>query len=712
MTEALLTTKLGLQSRGVRYVSRERLHALLENAPEARLVLVSAPAGFGKSALLGHWLLGTRRRFAWLSLDSADNDPSRFMRYLREAGRSLQDGSGSTAATSDAAAPDPEIVVADLLAAYGCRPDPAMLVMDDYHLIESPQVHAIVATLIDRLPPNGSLAIATRADPPLAVARLRARGELLEIRADALRFTRDEAASFLTGSMGLDLRADLVDELVKRTEGWAAVLQLAAVSLRSRADPGPAVREFSGSNWFLLDFVVEEVLASEAEETQEFLLRTAILDRLTGPLCDALTGRDDGAAMLARLERMNMLLFPLDEERRWYRYHHLFADLLRARLAARNPQLPCVLHALAADWYEAAGLFGEAIEHALRGTDVARARRLLRQHWMEVLHRGDLWTVQHWLDALPPGTVREDAQLSVTYAFGRVLRGETEGVEAHIADARAALEFASLVEPVDRLLVPFQLELVEAKLFELREDAEAVVAHARAALELVPTAAGPGIEALSRGDATYMLARGHQLAGDDEAAAAAFGDALPLLQRVGNMLGYGHGGRDLVRIELRRGDPARALALCDSLMQPEEGPQSAAAAALHLARAEALAALGEHAQALAYGDRAVGLAHDSGDGIVLRDARALLERLSASASSGPGRAAARRADFPFVEVISPRELEVLRLVAAGRSNTQIAAELFVTVGTVKAHVHSICGKLGSGNRVQAIVRGRELHLLD
>ena len=712
MADALLTTKLGVQARGIRYVERERLAALLDNVPQVRLVLVSAPAGFGKTALLAHWLLQAGRRFAWLSLDDGDNDPNRFLRYLREAGRSLRGSGEGDRPASSATPPDPGIVTADVLDAFSCGADPAVLVLDDYHAVTSAQVHGIVATLLDRLPPNGAIAIATRADPPLPLARLRASGELVEVRADALRFTHDEAAAFLEGSMGLELRPDLVDELTARTEGWIALLQLAAVSLQHRDDRARAVHEFGASHRFLLDFVVEEVLASETEETRDFLVRTSILDRLTGPLCDVLTGRTDGAATLARLERQNMLLFPLDEERRWYRYHHLFAEMLRGRLATRDPQLPGVLHGHAADWLEAAGAFGEAVEHALRAPDVSRARRMLRAHWMAVMHQGDLWTVQRWLDALPPKVVREDPQLAVTYAFGQVLRGETEGVASNIANARSALEGSELREPIDLALVPYELELVESKYSELEGNAEQVIAHARAALELVPTTAGPDREALARGDATYMLARGHLLAGDDEAAAAAFAVALPLLRRVGNMLGAGHGARDLVRIELRHGDPTRALALCDSLLPAEEATEPAAAGAIHLARAEVLMALGRRSAARADADRAVELAHDGGDGMVLRDARALLERIPPDEPTRSGATSTRAGGPGLIEPLSPRELEVLHLVAAARSNSQIAAELYVTVGTIKAHVHSICGKLGAANRVQAIVRGRELNILD
>jgi LuxR family maltose regulon positive regulatory protein len=714
--EVVLATKLGVQARGTQYLPRPRLRDLLDRAGEARLVLISAPAGFGKSALVASWLTSGGPRFVWLSLDPADNDPVRFLRYVRMAGVSLQAGRvAGPAASIPAIPPDQEIVIADLLAALGDQPDPAILVLDDYHVVESPAIHAVVATLIERLPPCARLVILTRVDPPLPLARLRARGELLEIRADALRFTPVEAAAFLAGPMALTLAPDLVNVLARRTEGWAAALQLAALSLRNRDDAARVVHEFGASNRFLLDFVLEEILANQSEETTAFLLQTSILDRLTGSLCDELTGRSDGGEVLDRLERSNMLLFPLDQDRLWYRYHQLFAELLRARLAMRDPQMSGVLRERAAAWFEANGLLDDAIEQALHATDFVRARRLVRQHWTTVMHAGELWTVQRWLDALPAEVVRGDPQLCATYAFGHVLRGETDGVEARLDDARAALAGRTAVDPVDRALVPPQLELIEAKLAELRGDPQGEIAHARAAIELIPEGMGADVEALLRGDAMNLVGQAHLLAGEDAAAAEAFTEALPLLRRVGNAIAVAHGARDLVRIEIRRGDPGGALRLCESLLPADGDTEPVAAAALHLARAEALIVLGEVAPARAAALRARELAHDSGDGPVLRDARSLLERTQEpdpSRRHGEDRAAPAPSRGPgFIEALTPRETEVFRLVAAGRSNGQIAAELFVTLGTVKAHVHAICGKLGAGSRVQAIVRGRELGLL-
>jgi LuxR family maltose regulon positive regulatory protein len=715
--EGIIGTKVGVESRGTRYLVRPRLRDLLDGTGSARVVLLSAPAGFGKSALLADWVTSAGLRFAWLSLDSADNDPARLLRYLRVAAASLrarQEGARPGLAPADP--PDHELAIADLLSALGEQPDPALLVLDDYHVIEAAAGHAVVATIIERLPVNARLVIATRADPPLPLARLRARGELVEIRADVLRFTREEAAAFLAGPMGIELAPELVDVLVRRTEGWAAALQLAAISLRNRADVARVVREFGASNRFLLDFVVEEVLANQPDEITDFLLRTSVLDRLTGSLCDELTGRSDGSEILDRLERANMLLFPLDQDRHWYRYHGLFAELLQARLAMREPDLASMLHARAAAWLEAHGLLDDAIEQSLHTTDFAGARRLIRGHWTTVMHAGELWTVQRWLDALPAAVLRGDPQLSATYAFGHVLRGERDGVAARLDDARAALAERADVEPADRAIVPPQLELIEAKLAELQGDPEAEIAHAHAAIELIPQGAGIDVDAVLRGDALNLVGQAHLLAGHDEAAAEAYTEALPLLRRAGNAIAVAHGARDLARIEIRRGQARSALQLVESLHQLDaDDDEAAAAAGLHLARAEALFALGQTAAARVAALRAQDLARDSGDGAVLRDASTLAEQIPEPDASLPG-PNARLAPMPsaggtLVEPLTPRETEVFGLLAAGLSNRQIATELFVTLGTVKAHVHAICGKLGAASRVQAIVRGRELGLL-
>jgi LuxR family maltose regulon positive regulatory protein len=702
--EALVATKVTVEARGHRLVVRPRLRQILDEAGRARLVLLSAPAGFGKTTLVTDWLAASRARHAWLSLDEADNDPARFLRYLHASGQAL-DGGAEPRGHTKGRPPDRDLVLAGLVDRIRAGPRRACIVLDDFHLIRATAVHAIVTELLDRLPRNGQLVIATRSDPPLPLARLRARGELVEIRADALRFDAVESEAFLDEALGLDLVPPDVAHLAERTEGWAAALQLAGLSLRGRSDRSRLVREFGASNRFVLDYVVDEVLASLPETTQQFLLATSVLGRLCGPLCDAVTGAHDSQDRLEAIERANLLLFPLDQERGWYRYHQLFADLLQARLARRDPELPAALHGRASAWFEGNGQIDRAVDHALRAGDIARSVALVRGAWLSIMHGGELWTVQGWLDRLPPATLRDDPQLCATYAWGLVLRGETDGVEDRLLDAERALDPAAAVEPVDRALVPSQLHSIRAKVAELRGNPAAAIDHAEAALAAIPPDIDPLFGALLRGDATSLIGQACLLAGDDRGAAAAFRSSVPLLRRGGNHIGVSHAIHNLARIEVRVGRPSPALELCDAELA-RHGPTDddlPAYAAVYIGRAEALLALGDRPAATAAAVRAGELARVNGDGPATRGADALLARIVADRRPGSGR---------LPEQLTPRELEVLRLVALGRSNRSIAAELFVTLGTVKSHVHAIAGKLGALNRVEAVVRAREAGLLD
>ena len=405
--DALLSTKIGVQPRRSRSVDRARLRALLDGAPEARLVLVSAPAGFGKSTLLAAWLDRADVRSAWLSLDPRDQDVVRFTRYLEAAVAQL---SGATAEPMmrDPSGPfDAELALASVIdqvvdAVADPHASAAVLVLDDYHVIGEPAIHQLVGSLIERLPPRARLAIATRSDPPLPLARLRARAELLEVRAADLRFSADEADELLR-SASIELTAGEVAELAERTEGWAAALRLAAISLVGRPDQAELVHRFGAGHRFVLDYVVEEVLAGLPAETQEFLLRTSVLERLCGSLCDAVTGRSDGQARLEELERANLLIVPLDDERRWYRYHALFAEILRARLVMLHAGDVAGLHARAAAWHEAQGEDDEAISHVLKSGDLSHACVLVAEASLRHLNAGELSTVRRLARRAAPG---------------------------------------------------------------------------------------------------------------------------------------------------------------------------------------------------------------------------------------------------------------------------------------------------------------------
>ncbi len=371
-----------------------------------------------------------------------------------------------------------------------------------------------------------------------------------------LRFTAAEAAA-LVRSTGVELPAAEVEELTERTEGWAAALRLAAVSLRGRPDHAELVRRFGASHRYILDYVVEEVLAGLPRETQEFLLRTSILDRLCGPLCEAVTGEPDGQARLEELERANLLIIPLDDERRWYRYHALFAEILRARLRTLHPDEVAELHARASAWHEERGDDDEAIGHALRSGDLERTSRIVAVASGRHVSAGELSTVRGWLDALPPEVVRGHAQLSASYAWCLVLAGETEGVAERLADAERALADGRDGGPMMAPAIPTQLALLRSQLAALEGDSATAIAQARLARELVPAGLPAETEATLRGTATVLLAFALARAGDLDAAAEAYEAALPDLRAGGNRFATGRAIGDLARIAIKRGDPER-----------------------------------------------------------------------------------------------------------------------------------------------------------
>jgi LuxR family transcriptional regulator, maltose regulon positive regulatory protein len=704
--DRLLQVKITMPRPSPRLVTRPRLVTLLGGTLGARLLLLSAPPGFGKTTALVDWLVASDTKCAWLSLEAADNDPVRFLRYLWAAVATVA-ADGPSSLAREAPSADLLDVVDEVTIILAERPEPTLLVLDDFHLIDGVEVQRAVSILLDRLPAQAHLVIATRVDPGLALARLRARGELLEVRADALRFTTEEARTFLAERMGLALSDSDVESLVARTEGWPAVLQLAGLSLAGRADVSSYVRDFAATHRFVLDFITEEVLGRLDRDVSEFLLRTSVLDRLIGPLCDALTGGREGQAMLQRLERSNLLLVPLDDERRWYRYHRLFADLLRARLGAQHPAEPDGLHLRAADWYEREGMIGEAIDHALRAADPHRARDLIARAAPDLIHRAEFATLRGWLDELPTQVVRSDLLLSTFYAYALALAGQSDGVDSRLADAEAALPGAAASGDPTALTVPVHIAMVRSVVARLEHDRSAAVAHAEQAVALVPPGLASDRAALLVGDAQAIL--GHALldAGELDRAIKAYRAARPRLLLAGNRLGVADITRNLARLEVRRGRLRAGLQACDETladMAGEAGIDQPYLAPVHLARAEILERTGEDG-AVAAGQRAFELARRGGDVVTLREARALLERIR----TGPARPPARPA---LVESLSERELEVLRLVAAGRSNRQIAGELYIALGTVKTHVHAIAGKLGAANRVEAIARARALGLLD
>ena len=492
-TDSLVYTKLRSSQARPNLVARPRLTARLEREDGPRLTLMSAPAGFGKTTLLNEWTKSRAfagRSVAWVSLDEADNDPARFLTYLVAALRTIEDGIGEGVLSSLRAPGLPPIgaLTGALLNELADLPVELVIVLDDYHHIDSDQVHGIVSFLLERLPSNVHLVIASRIDPPLPLARLRARGQLTEINAAELSFAQEEAVTFLKDTMGLDLSAEDVAALEERTEGWIAGLQLAALSMRNRKDVSGFIRAFSGSHRDVLDFLSDEVLEQQSERVRSFLLETSILERLAEELCNAVTDRDDGQEMLETLERANLFVVALDDNRRWYRYHHLFADFLRGRLKQERPERVKELHLRAASWYERSGWTSEAMEHALVTGDAEFAAQLVERNVQVLFQRGEGATVDRWLTALPTELVCSRPRLSLARAIWALISGRVDEVEPLLTDAERALATADkahepLVDETARGLanVPGTVAMLRAELARQRGDVEHTIYFAQLA---------------------------------------------------------------------------------------------------------------------------------------------------------------------------------------------------------------------------------------
>jgi LuxR family maltose regulon positive regulatory protein len=508
----LLTTKLYIPPVRAGLVPRPRLIERLDEGLRSgrRLTLISAPAGFGKTTLVSEWVHGrgcrsevtSPLRVAWLSLDEGDSDLARFLAYFiaalqsTEAGREQAGkiGGGALTALQSPQPPPAEAVLTSLINEIAAIPDRRLLVLDDYHLIEARPVHEALAFALEHLPPNMHLVIATREDPHLPLARLRTRGQLTELRAADLRFTSSEAAEFLNQAMGLDLSDEDIAALERRTEGWIAGLHLAALSMQGREDAADLVQSFTGSHRLVLDYLVEEVLDQQPASVQDFLLQTAILERLTGPLCDAVrfgstkspTSQKDGQATLEMLERANLFIVPLDEERRWYRYHHLFAGLLRRRLELTHPGWIDDLHAKAVAWYETHGELSEATRHALAMGDVKTAVRLIEKGALEAFERSELRFILYWVDRLPEPALENSPSLSIYHSWALLLTGQVERASSRLENSEWLLDAIEQLGDTEKQEMSSYIAGLRAILALWQRDFDAGLEFARQAMGNLP----------------------------------------------------------------------------------------------------------------------------------------------------------------------------------------------------------------------------------
>lgn len=648
--DTLIRTKLRLPLTRPGLVARPRLQARIAEGLRGPLTLITAPAGFGKTTLVASCVAGCGMPVAWLSLDRDDNQAGRFLRYLVAALREADPAIGSEAAqlTTAAFQAPPEAILTSLVNDLDAANGETALVLDDYQFIGSPVVHAQVAFLLDHCPQTFHLVIATRSDPPLPLARLRARAQTVELRAVDLSFTRLEAAQFLNDSMGLGLDADAVALLAERTEGWIAGLQMAALSMRGRDDADSFIRAFAGTNRFIMDFMLEEVLAREPEEVQTFLLQTAILTRLTGALCDAVTGAVGAQVMLEGLERRNLFVVPLDDERRWYRYHHLFADLLQTRLQHQaGPERVAELRSRAAEWCEQNGQVADAVRYALAAPDYRRASGLIEQYWHVAANTGEIETAWSWLNALPEDEIKRNVSLALARCWLLWLRGQVGAIAPRLADMEHALNAwaaAAGVGPDDVTYADWfvQYTLLQSIVARYDNNFEVAIVLAERAFALLPEHPSPQIDIQLRTLIFLALSSAYDGAGDLERAVSAYAELIRLSRMVANATGIGITIRLTGTLRLL-GRLREADTLCRDVLayvQAQGMSRLPAAGVLHVAMSEVLVEQNDLAAAEAHLAQGLEIGKWSGRLDAAKNAAYVLSRLRQARHDANGALAA------------------------------------------------------------------------
>jgi len=739
----LAATKLHIPELRSEQITRAGLVDGLVSAPRRKLTLIEAPAGYGKTTLIAEWCCSPReeRRFAWLSLDEGDSDPARFWAGVIDALRTVEPGIGTPALEAlesrsihvhDAALP---LLLNELA---GLDRD-IVLVLDDYQTVRGRDVHRLVDILLAQLPDRLRLAIATRVDPPLALARLRAGGEMTEVRAAELRFTASEASEFLRRTVGLELSHEEISSLQARTEGWPAGLYLAGLSLRGRSDRHQFIESFAGDDRHIVDYLASEVLSDQPADMKAFLLRTSILERLCGPLCDAVLETRGSARVLERIEGQNLFLVPLDTKRTWYRYHRLFGELLRheLELSERGTR---ELHRRACDWYRDEDLISDAVRHATLAGAMDEAREVVSANWNEHFNDGRLATVERWLDAMPAHEVRGDPRLCVAGAWLDLDRGRLEDAREWIDSAARAStggggpwEAAAVAADIGvlRAVQGFKVAELDAAraaaldVLELAEEGsfphtvarlilgvtlywQGELSEAPPVLRAAADAADAGDNDLGRSYALGYLALVEVDRGAVDAAGRLGREAIGLSDSPGFqehfVLTIGHlaAGR-AAELTGRLGDAEVAIRRAVELSDRGAGRLEVAAAILALARVRHLHGAAEEARQ------------------VLRQARDVLDRCPETGTLGPGLRAAERGlkvgspedgQLPGPpEELTDRELAVLRLLPSSLSRREIAEALYVSPNTIKTHVKGIYRKLDASSRDEAVVRARGLGLL-
>jgi len=735
METSLITTKLLIPIPRQGIVSRPALLDCLSKGIASKFILISASSGYGKTTLMAEWLSknGKDLPVAWISLDKGDNDPVRFLSYLIAALQNIQEGLGqdTSAMVQGTQSPMDEVIASLLINELSTVSNEFALVLEDYHVIEQREIHQLIIFLLEHLPPHMHLVILTRSDPPFPLARLRARGELLEIRAKDLQFSFDNTATFFHDMPGLNLSDENVQILLDRTEGWITGLQLAALSIQGIENPSELISMFGSGHEYIIDYLMEEVLERQSDSRKMFLLHTSLLERLNGSLCDALMERSDGEATLEQLEKANLFVTSLGGEQRWYRYHHLFAGVLQNRLQRIFPEDVPRLHQRAAQWFEQNNLFMEAIEHAFSAKDFKHAAYMVERYGVNLLKNGNLATLMNWFKRFPDTAFDKYPRLNVYRAWALMLVGMNTDVGVYMAEAESSAKARNTFE-------------------ELKGDFAAVHAYNASIhgdMELAFTKAHEALEWLTKDNYTVRSVMAFVLGGiylmrqDFSGAISAMNEASQMGERSGNFniavsamsaigsiqLGQGHLEQAeksfFQALEFSTGRHGKILPIASSAY--------AGIAELHLAGKDLDQARQWALKGLALGEQWINA--DSRVGCLLtlaqvshlegnfNDAQSRLEEAKQIASSRSltpniyGRIKACETLFsgkPYntnnqsslLDPLSERELEVLKLFAEGLSNQDVADKLIISLGTVKA-------QLDVNNRTQAVIKARELNFL-
>ena len=737
---ALIETKLHAPALRQEWVQREDLVGYLAGCSSSRLVLVAAPAGSGKTIAVAQWAASMieDRPFAWVSLDRGDDDPARLWLHVVSAVQRACPQFGGEDILRALHSPVPDIsgtVLPGLANKLAELPAPVVLVLDDYHVISDRSCHDQVAFLLPRLPAGVQLVLVTRADPPLPLARLRAAGELAEVRTHELRFTAAQAAALVRTVAAVDLPEPDLADLVERTEGWPAGVYLAALSLRGHSSPTAFVRQFTGDNRFIVEFLAQEVLSRQPAEIRQFLTRTAVLGRFCAPLCDAVTGSASAAEIIEIIERDNLFLVPLDDHRRWYRFHHLFAQVLLGQLARTEPAIVPALHRRASAWHQQSGSAEEAIDHALAAGDVAAAVDLIADHWPAYMDIGRVGTVRGWLRWLGDDQISADPVAAHCAAWCAALAGDPQSVRRWLPVLESADDNGSLP---DGIRSPRSSAALLRGCFGF-DGIEVMRDSARTAAELESDPQSPWY-ALARnalGSALY-------LSGEPDAAAAPLTEALASAAAISAARVAALSLLAVVRVEQGQAGQAQELVLTarqlvgdSDLAETQQGSSvRMATGAVYAAQGRTGEARTEFEHALRIRRRWLGITPWPVIDSMVRLAAVLDdlgERPAAAALAGEARQLltacpdgaqaqwdrlhrlqrqlTRPRPGAAGEPLTEREVTVLRLLQGTLSLREIGQELYLSPNTVKTHTRAAYRKLGVSTRQDAIARAQEIGVL-